>query len=297
MLLLDVALDHFADPERAGRWFDTADDAEQLVVRPADPIDGATPSGAALDRRGAATAAHLAPAARADRYDAAAAAALHAAHTDPGEGAALGRALAGGRRGRGARADPDRRRLRPADSELLAAARPLAPGGAVVVGRCGGLVGTARRPRPGRRARRRLRLPWPDVRPARHDRRGTRRRAGCRRVACRACDCRRPQPSSTATWTRSPPAPPPTWPRCTPTTPRWRTRWVAARSTSGGRPSRGFYKALRGRSRRRPSCSRSARAATRRRSSSRSPSARARAACASRPIEVMTSTARGRSPR
>ena len=31
---------------RAGRWFDTADDAEQLMVRPADPLDGATPSGA-----------------------------------------------------------------------------------------------------------------------------------------------------------------------------------------------------------------------------------------------------------
>ena len=44
--LLDTALDHFADPERPGRWFDTADDAEPLVVRPADPLDGATPSGA-----------------------------------------------------------------------------------------------------------------------------------------------------------------------------------------------------------------------------------------------------------
>ena len=27
--LLDIALDHFADPERDGRWFDTADDAER----------------------------------------------------------------------------------------------------------------------------------------------------------------------------------------------------------------------------------------------------------------------------
>ena len=32
--LLDTALAHFADPEQPGRWFDTADDAEQLMVRP-----------------------------------------------------------------------------------------------------------------------------------------------------------------------------------------------------------------------------------------------------------------------
>ena len=44
--LLDTALDHFADPDRPGRWFDTADDAEALMVRPGDPLDGATPSGA-----------------------------------------------------------------------------------------------------------------------------------------------------------------------------------------------------------------------------------------------------------
>ncbi len=46
--LLDIALEHFADPDQPGRWFDTADDAEKLMVRPADPIDGATPSGASL---------------------------------------------------------------------------------------------------------------------------------------------------------------------------------------------------------------------------------------------------------
>ncbi|OBJ44601.1 thioredoxin domain-containing protein, partial [Mycobacterium colombiense] len=44
--LLDTALAHFADLAQPGRWFDTADDAEQLVLRPADPLDGATPSGA-----------------------------------------------------------------------------------------------------------------------------------------------------------------------------------------------------------------------------------------------------------
>ncbi|MGA8114965.1 MAG: hypothetical protein WCA46_14965, partial [Actinocatenispora sp.] len=40
--LLDTALARFQDD---GSWFDTADDAEQLVSRPADPTDNATPSG------------------------------------------------------------------------------------------------------------------------------------------------------------------------------------------------------------------------------------------------------------
>jgi len=44
--LLDDTLDRFADPDRPGRYFDTARDAEVLFRRPADPIDGATPSGA-----------------------------------------------------------------------------------------------------------------------------------------------------------------------------------------------------------------------------------------------------------
>jgi hypothetical protein len=42
--LLDTALEHFGDG--AGGFFDTADDAEQLVRRPQDPTDNATPSGA-----------------------------------------------------------------------------------------------------------------------------------------------------------------------------------------------------------------------------------------------------------
>ncbi|GAA5042669.1 thioredoxin domain-containing protein [Nocardia callitridis] len=44
--LLDTAIARFADQETPGNWFDTADDAETLVARPRDPIDGATPSGA-----------------------------------------------------------------------------------------------------------------------------------------------------------------------------------------------------------------------------------------------------------
>ncbi|SDJ34121.1 hypothetical protein SAMN05192558_108127 [Actinokineospora alba] len=44
--LLDTALAHFADPTMPGAFHDTADDADALVWRPADPGDNASPSGA-----------------------------------------------------------------------------------------------------------------------------------------------------------------------------------------------------------------------------------------------------------
>ncbi|MFC0114418.1 thioredoxin domain-containing protein [Kibdelosporangium aridum] len=44
--LLDDALSRFADPDNVGAFFDTAEDAETLVHRPADPSDNASPSGA-----------------------------------------------------------------------------------------------------------------------------------------------------------------------------------------------------------------------------------------------------------
>ena len=132
--LLDTALEHFADTERPGRWFDTADDAEALMVRPADPLDGATPSGASSITDALLTAAHLAPAPRAERYATAAGDALSAATPvlaklprSGGNWLAVAEAAVRG---------PIQIAVATAssDSPLLIAARELAPGGAVVVG-------------------------------------------------------------------------------------------------------------------------------------------------------------------
>jgi uncharacterized protein len=132
--LIDVALTHFADPDRSGRWFDTADDAEDLILRPADPVDGATPSGASLLAEALMTAAHLVGPDRADRYLEAARATL-AAHTQllaraarsAGHWLAVAEAAARG---------PLQIAVvcAAADSALLASARRLAPGGSVVLG-------------------------------------------------------------------------------------------------------------------------------------------------------------------
>jgi uncharacterized protein YyaL (SSP411 family) len=128
--LLDLALDHFADSE--GRWFDTADDAEQLMVRPADPLDGATPSGASTIAEALQLAAHLAP--RPDRYAAAADATLASAAPilarlprSGGHWLAVAEAAVRGPIQIAVACDPEQ-------SELLSSARELAPGGAVVVG-------------------------------------------------------------------------------------------------------------------------------------------------------------------
>jgi hypothetical protein len=132
--LLDVALDHFADPDREGRWFDGADDAEQLMVRPADPLDGATPSGASSIAEALQLAAHLVPADRAERYAAAADATLASATPilarlprSGGHWLAVAEAAVRGPIQIAVACDPQ-------NSELLSAARELAPGGAVVVG-------------------------------------------------------------------------------------------------------------------------------------------------------------------
>jgi uncharacterized protein len=127
--LLDTALEHFAAP--GGAYYDTADDAEQLVARPADPTDNATPSG-----RSALVAGLVAYSALTGetRYREAAEAALatvapivgrHARFT--GYAATVGEALLSGPY-EIAVATHD-----PAGDPLVAAARRHAPPGAVVV--------------------------------------------------------------------------------------------------------------------------------------------------------------------
>ncbi|WP_111511906.1 thioredoxin domain-containing protein [Mycobacterium kyogaense] len=133
--VLDLALDHFADPDNAGRWYDVADDAEQLLVRPADPFDGATPSGASLLAEALMLAAHLVPSDRAARYAdafdatlAAAAPVITGAPRSAGHWLAIAEAAVRGPIQIAVSCDD------PSTSDLLATARVLAPGGAIVVG-------------------------------------------------------------------------------------------------------------------------------------------------------------------
>ncbi len=127
--LLDVALARFAGPD--GGFYDTADDAERLVTRPADPTDNATPSG-----RSAIVAALVAYAALSGetRYREAAEATLstvapivhrHARFT--GYAATVGEALLSGPYEIAVATDD------PAADPLVAAAHRHAPPGAVVV--------------------------------------------------------------------------------------------------------------------------------------------------------------------
>ena len=130
--ILDAAIEHFADPDDAGSWFDTADDAETLVTRPRDPIDGATPSGASTMAEALLTAAALVDHESAARYAELAAASLARA------AAILERAPRSGGHWLAVAEAAVRGPIQIAVSlapggELLAAARSLAPGGSVVV--------------------------------------------------------------------------------------------------------------------------------------------------------------------
>ena len=132
--LLDTALQHFADPERPGRWFDAADDAETLMLRPADPMDGATPSGASAIAEALLTAAHLVDSERAEPYLRAAGEALSAhsvllerAPRAAGHWLAVAEAAIRGPLQIAVACQAK-------GSSLLADARRLAPGGAIVVG-------------------------------------------------------------------------------------------------------------------------------------------------------------------
>ncbi|MDT5090905.1 MAG: uncharacterized protein QOH60_268 [Mycobacterium sp.] len=130
--LLDTALAQYADPETPGRWYDTAADAERLVLRPSDPLDGATPSGASLVAEALLIAGHLAPDGERYRQAAEQTLAAHAvllerAPRASGHWLSVAEASVRGPLQIAVACDRD-------GSELLAAARVLAPGGAIVVG-------------------------------------------------------------------------------------------------------------------------------------------------------------------
>lgn len=129
--LIDIALTRFADPDRPGRWFDSADDAEVLMVRPGDPVDGATPSGASLMAEALLTAAHLTGS---DSWSEAAAqsllahsALIAAAPRSAGHWLAVAEAAVRGPLQIAVACQSP-------ESTLLNAARLLAPGGTIVVG-------------------------------------------------------------------------------------------------------------------------------------------------------------------
>ncbi|MEV0359096.1 thioredoxin domain-containing protein [Nocardia sp. NPDC050697] len=133
--LLDAAIRHFADPDEPGSWFDTADDAETLVARPRDPIDGATPAGASALAEALLTAAALAEPEHAVRYReladrtlARGAVVLARAPRSAGQWLTVAEAAFHGPLQIAVSVPPD------GDAaELLAAARASAPGGAVII--------------------------------------------------------------------------------------------------------------------------------------------------------------------
>ncbi|MHA6796648.1 thioredoxin domain-containing protein [Pseudonocardia bannensis] len=79
--LLDLALERFADPERPGTFFDTADDAEALLHRPRELTDNATPAGGSALVNALLTASVLVEGPAAGRYRDAAEAALRSVGT------------------------------------------------------------------------------------------------------------------------------------------------------------------------------------------------------------------------
>ncbi|WP_415973414.1 thioredoxin domain-containing protein [Rhodococcus sp. 077-4] len=130
--ILDAAIEHFAVPDDVGGWFDTADDAEALVTRPRDPIDGATPSGASTMAEALLTAAALVDHISSARYAELAAASLTRAAS------ILERAPRSGGHWLAVAEASVRGPIQIAVStapggDLLSAVRAVAPGGSVVV--------------------------------------------------------------------------------------------------------------------------------------------------------------------
>ena len=143
--LIDTALAHFADPDRPGRWFDTADDAEALMVRPADPARRRDTGGCLTDRRGDHH--RRPPRRRRPRREVPRGRGGHAdrAHAAVGAGPALGRALAGSRRSDGARSATDRGGLRCRRLTAVDGGTPAGTRRRRRRRRCAGLLGVARR--------------------------------------------------------------------------------------------------------------------------------------------------------
>ncbi|NLG54264.1 MAG: thioredoxin domain-containing protein [Rhodococcus sp.] len=138
--LVDTALTHFADASEPGSWFDTADDAETLVTRPRDPVDGATPSGASTITEALLTLTPLVDPETSARYAIAAEQSLARASVlvsrasrSAGHWIAVAEAYVAGPLQIAVALNADV----PEHSELLQAARAYAPGGAVVVGGVG----------------------------------------------------------------------------------------------------------------------------------------------------------------
>lgn len=136
--VLDTAITHFADADTSGSWFDTADDAETLLTRPRDPLDGATPSGTSVLAEALLTAAALGepdPAARyrqlADDTLARGAVLLARAPRSAGHWLAVAEAAVRGPIQVAVSAGPDGESGWAAT--LTAAARAAAPGGSVIV--------------------------------------------------------------------------------------------------------------------------------------------------------------------
>ncbi|OZM83822.1 thioredoxin domain-containing protein [Pseudonocardia sp. MH-G8] len=132
--LLDLALDRFADPERPGSFFDTADDAEALLHRPREFTDNATPCGASALASALVTASALVdePSRYRDAAEAAVRSAGFLAEKHPRFAGHWLTAAAAMARGPlqvavvGEEGDPAR-------EALLAHTRRLAPGGTVIV--------------------------------------------------------------------------------------------------------------------------------------------------------------------
>lgn len=166
--LLDLALTHFASPDVPGAYFDTADDAETLVQRPADPGDNASPAGASALAGALLTASALAGHESASRYREAAEQAVRRVGVLMRPGAAVHRALAVGRGGDAGRSGAGRGgRCRPGVAPRGGPRRPRRRHRA---GGCAGRPGrpAAGRPPAGQGRRGGVRLPRLRLRPPGH---------------------------------------------------------------------------------------------------------------------------------